>query len=156
MLSGINVYLHSRQAKHNNIEDLKAFVLLTAIKEGDKDTVATLLQRSRADVSTLGQEEYLPVIAQTLASRYMKGVFHERELGESDIFVDRPSILSWAIQQGHLALVARLLDEKLPMNMDEVGKAGHLSVCDFGAQTPILIISSVSKSCLLSSLVSDQ
>ena len=144
MLKGINAYLHRRQQKHSNIQDLKAFVLLTAIQEGGKDTVATLLQSSGADVSRVGQEDDLPIIAQTLASRYMKGGLNERKLEESDIFEGRPSIFSWAIQHGHLVLVARLLDEKLPM--DET-QSGDLEVCNFGAQTPIIIISSISKSC---------
>lgn len=127
MLSGIIVYLHSRLSRHNNIQDLKAFVLLTAIEDGCNDNVATLLQRSRADVSCPGKDDDLPVLSQTLASRYVKSDINERKLWESDEFGDLPSILSWAIQYGQPALVASLMGEFFLT--DEL-KSEHFVVCN--------------------------
>lgn len=125
IIEAINWYAHKRVATQTDLGDLKAFVLLTAVKNLHNDAVEWLLQGAtwKDDRPRDRLEGGAPSVAVTMASLYLKQALNQQLLKsdlESDMKHRRKdtSLLSWAIQCGHLPLI-ELLAEHIPIQHHE-------------------------------------
>ena len=123
-MEATNWYFHKRIASQVDLDDLKAFVLLTAVKNSHGDVVARLVQRTafKRDMLSENPERGAPFLALTLASRHLKGDLNQRILTrlkgllglkdklyeDNDLRRRGLSLLTWAIQCGHHPLVQAL------------------------------------------------
>ena len=109
LIEATNFYYFGRKANHTSLEDLKAYVLLTAVKNQKKDVIEQLLQRTYPKTDALGSEsDGSPVVvASMLASqRIANQLVDVSESDPQDI-----SLFCWAVQYGLAALVKVLLTE---------------------------------------------
>ena len=111
LIEATNFYYFSQEANPTSLEDLKAYVLLTAVKNQKKDVIEQLLQRTSPKNNALGSEsDGSPVVvASMLASqRITNQLIDASESDPQDI-----SLFCWAVQCGIAPLVKVLL-AKLP------------------------------------------
>ena len=103
------------------MNDLEAFVLLTAVKAQRKDAVAKLVRSSylKDEINTPSQKGHLSVVAHTLAVQQMKGLLNEQVLENDKSKRDQMSFHSWAAQCGHSSLIDILLNEDLLNTSDD-------------------------------------
>lgn len=115
MIEAINWYLHKRTATHADLDDLKAYVLLTAVKNQRKDVVVRLLQQTtmKRDRLDRNRKGGAPSVALSLASLCLKSPPENQGEGTEpdDNRENGLSLWVWAIQCGHLSLVEVLMDE---------------------------------------------
>lgn len=114
LIEATNFYYLGRSAKHASLEDLKAYVLFTAVKNQREDAVARLLQKTSLKEDTLdSQSDGGPVVvASVLASQQSAKELSEQLLPDSDPQRSNISLFSWAIQCGLASLVKILLIEQ--------------------------------------------
>ena len=125
---------------HVDLDDLKAFVLLAAVKNMHEDAVARLVQRTtfKRDMLSENPERDAPFVALTLASLHLKGDLDQRILTRLERPLSWPakvykdnnlrrrglSLLTWAIQCGHHSLVQVLAKQvSVQHNEDVCAKA---------------------------------
>lgn len=115
MIEATNWYLHERTATHADLDDLKAYVLLTAVKNQRKDVVVRLLQQTTMKTDRLDRNRKggAPSVALSLASLCLKSPPENQGEGTEpdDNRENGLSLWVWAIQCGHLSLVEVLMDE---------------------------------------------
>ena len=131
-MEGINAYLHGRRADYNNLYDLKAFILLTAVKNNCRSVTITLLERSEAVLSRASLEGDLPAVACMLASKYLEGSLTMLRAHDFAILCNRVnwkmkydnqphmSLFSWAILIQALPLITIFQREKLLSDRGEL------------------------------------
>ena len=120
-MEATNWYFHKRKVSEVDLDDLKAFILFTAVKNLRKDVVAKLVQRTKVKRNTVSEdpERSAPFVAFSLASLHLKDDLNQRILtGLEDkhrtIYEDNHlrrrgmSLLTWAIQCGHHSLIKHL------------------------------------------------
>ena len=109
LIEATNFYYFGRKANHTSLEDLKAYVLLTAVKNQMKDVIEQLLRRTSPKTNALGSEcDGSPVVlASMLASqRIANQLIDNSESDPRDM-----SLFCWAVQCGLAPLVEVLLTE---------------------------------------------
>ena len=103
-----NFYYFGREADHASLEDLEAYVLITAVKNQKKDVIGRLLQRISPKENALESESL--VVASMLASQRLAnqliGTSKSHHQGSTI------SLFSWAVQCGLAPLVKVLLIEQ--------------------------------------------
>ena len=132
LIHATNFYYFGRKAKNTSLEDLEAYVLITAVKDQKKDVIEQLLQKISPETDALGSEsDRSPaIVASMLASQRIRNQLIDiSESGPRYI-----SLFCWAVQCGLTALVEVLLiehpiiDEKGWQGMTPLGLAsscGH-------------------------------
>ncbi len=124
MIETTNWYLHMRTTTHADLDDLKAYVLLTAVKDHREDVVARLLPQATVKGDELGDiaKRGAPSVGFSLASSFLQSLLQVDEEGEQR-HNDRRyslSLLAWALQCGHTSLVELLAEEVSILGKDEV------------------------------------
>ena len=116
---GTNEYMHCRTAESSSLADLRAFVLLTAVKNQERDIVARLLQLTTLTNNVLKakHEQCALTMAHSLASQQTKQILDERVLEEFRNERWRLSLFSWAVQCGHTSVVELLINENPSCNL---------------------------------------
>ena len=114
LIEATNFYYFGRKAKNTSLEDLKAYVLITAVKNREEDAIVRLLQRTsfKDDVLESGHEDGVAAVASALASKQMAHQSCERLLPGSDPQRSTISLFPWAVQCGLASLVEFLLTEQ--------------------------------------------
>ena len=84
MIEATNWYLHKRTTTHADLNDLKAYVLLTAVKNLRKDVVARLMQQMTVEGGRPGDsaKEGALSVALSLASLCLKPPLENKEKEE--------------------------------------------------------------------------
>ena len=111
LVEATNFYYFGRRAKHASVENLKAYVLITAVKNQKTDVIQRLLQRTILNENAFESEsDGGPVaVASTLASQRIANQL--KETSESGLQGSTRSLFSWAVQCGLAPLVKVLLIE---------------------------------------------
>lgn len=114
LIEATNFYYFGRRAKHANLEDLKAYVLITAVKNQSEDTVLRLLQRTsfKEDTQDSDSDGGPAIVASILASQQIAHELNEEVLPDSNPQRSAISLFSWAVQCGLASLVRILLIEQ--------------------------------------------
>lgn len=135
-----NFYYFGRRAKHESLEDLKAFVLITAVKNQREDAVARLLQRTSIKEDTLASEsEGGPIIvASMLASQQIAHQWNEKNLPDSNPQRSRISLYSWGIQCGLASLTRILLIEQPTHDGRDWHSMTPLGLASFCGHEPVV------------------
>lgn len=134
LVEATNFYYFGRKAKHASLEDLKAYVLIIAVKNQRTDVIQRLVQRTAPSKNAPESESDggSVVVASVLASQPIAN--QPKETSESGLKESTTSLFSWAVQCGLAALVKVLLiehpiiDEKDWQGMTPLGFAssrGH-------------------------------
>ena len=136
LVEATNFYCCGRKADHASLEDLKAYVLITAVKNRKKDVIEQLLQRISPKDGALQNESF--VVASMLAKqRLANQLIDTWESDSEDI-----SLFCWAIQCGLAPLVKVLLTE-LPTthgkDWDEMTPLGLASFCGHESVVRLLV-----------------
>ena len=133
-----NFYYFDRKADHTSLEDLKAYVLITAVKNEKKDVIARLLQRIPPKEDALESESL--VVASMLASQRLANQL----IGTSESH--RPgstiSLFSWAVRCGLAPLVKVLLIERPTIDEEDwegMTPLGFASSCGYEPVVRLLI-----------------
>ena len=146
LIEATNFYYFGRRAKHGSLEDLKAYVLITVIKNKREDAVARLLQANSLKEDDPESESYggPVVMASTLASQQIAHQLNEQLLPDSDHHRPAISIFSWAIQCGLASLVKLLLTEQPTTDGNDWHGMTPLGLASFCGHEPVvhLLISS--------------
>ena len=122
LVEATNFYYFGRRAKHASLENLKAYVLITAVKNQRTDVIQRLLQRTIPNENAFeSQVDGGPmVVASMLASQRIANQMKETsELGLQGSTI---SLFPWAVQCGLAPLVKVLLIEH--PTIDEKGWHG--------------------------------
>ena len=112
LIEATNFYYLSRRAKRTSLGDLKAYVLITAVKNHKKDVIEQLLQRISTEKDALESDsDGSPVIvASILASQRLANQLIESSASKSQ--KSTIPLFSWAIKCGLAPLVKVLLIEQ--------------------------------------------
>lgn len=141
--------MNKRTAAHADLDDLKAFVLLTAVKNNlPDDPVARLLHLTRWKNYRLsdGLKGGAPCLAVTMASLHLKHELNQQllEIGpkanaENDKSIEDndhrrkdTSLMFWAIQCGHLSLVELLAEQISLQNKEDTGVTKYKKTTPLG------------------------
>ena len=122
-------YLFGRKPDRASLDDLKAYVLLHAIKDRYEDTIALLYQSYAATQNSRECQHggSLPLVASSMASQEMESQLNQdlssskehhllsfkepQFLSFKEIDRSRMSLFSWAVQCEHVPLVKLITDE---------------------------------------------
>lgn len=140
LIEATNFYYFGRKAKHASLEDLKAYVLITAIKNQREDAVTRLLQRTSFKEEILDSEsDGGPVmIASTLASQQISHQLNAQILPDSNPQRSAISLFSWAVQCGLASLVRILLVEQPEIDGSDWHGMTPLGLASFCGHEPIV------------------
>ena len=140
LIEATNFYYFGRRAKHTSLEDLKAYVLTTAIKNERKDAVARLLQGTSLKENDPESESYggPVVMASTLASQQIAHQLNGQLLPDSDHHRPAISLFSWAIQCGLASLVKILLIEQPTTDGNDWHGMTPLGLASFCGHEPVV------------------
>lgn len=146
LIEATNFYYFGRRAKHASLEDLKAYVLITAVKNRREDAVARLLQRTALKEKTPDSESDREpvVVASLLASQQIAHQLNEEILPDSNPQRSTISLFSWAVQCGLATLVRTLLIEQPTIDGDDwhgMTPLGLASFCGYEPVVRLLIVS---------------
>lgn len=113
LIEATNFYYFGRRAENASLENLKAYVLITAVKNRRDDAVIRLLQRNSFKEDTRDSESDggPVVIASMLASQRIAHKLDEQMLPDSNPQRSAISVFSWVVQCGLASLVRILLIE---------------------------------------------
>ena len=132
LIEATNFYYFDRRAEHSSLADLKAYVLITAVKNQRKDVIEQLSQRPspNEDLPESESEGGPAAVASMLASQQI--AIQPVESSDSNTRGSTLSLYFWAVQCGLTPLVKVLLTE-LPKTEgnDWQGKTplGFASLC---------------------------
>ena len=132
LIEATNFYYFDRRAEHSSLADLKAYVLITAVKNHRKDVIEQLSQRPspNEDLPENESEGGPAAVASMLASQQI--AIQPVESSDSNTRGSTLSLYFWAVQCGITPLVKVLLTE-LPKTEgnDWQGKTplGFASLC---------------------------
>ena len=109
MIKATNFYIVGRQADHASLEDLKAYMLLTALKNVAGLAVEQIQQEiSKMDsIGESNQKGRLTRLALLMASQWIK----ESHLDYRKYYKSEFRLLSWAVVHNHTALIEYILSE---------------------------------------------
>ena len=153
LIEATNFYCCGRKADHASLENLKAYVLIMAVKNEKKDVVEQLLQRISPKDDAVKSESF--VVASMLASQRLANQLIEPS--ESNPQGSTIPLFRWAVQCGLVSLVKVLLME-LPMTDVEdwqgLTPLGFASFCGHEPIVRLLInsgtdIEDTDRSCLV-------
>ena len=109
LIEATNFYYFGRKANHTSLENLKAYVLITAIKNQKKDVIEQLLQRISPKIDALRSEsDGSPVV---VASMLASQLIANQLINTSESDLQKVSLFCWAVQYGIAPLVKVLLTE---------------------------------------------
>ena len=142
LIEATNFYYFGRKAKHASLEDLKAYVLITAVKNQREDAVTRLLRRTSSKEEILDSEsDGGPVIvASRLASQQIAHQLNEQLLPDSNPQRSTISLLSWAVQCGLASLVRILLVEQPATDGNDWHGMTPLGLASFCGHEPVVRI----------------
>ena len=133
-----NFYYFGRKANRTSLKDLKAYVLITAVKNQKKDVIEQLLQRINPEMEPLESDaDGSPVIvasilaSQRIANRLFKNSGSEPQ--GSTI-----SLLFWAVQYGIAPLVKVLLNELPTTDEEDWQGMTPLGLASFCGHEPVV------------------
>ncbi len=114
LIEATNFYYFGRKAKHVSLEEMKAYMLMTAVKNQRKKAVQCLLHwKSPNNDTTDNESNGGPIVeASILASQQISNQLNEQLLPDSDPQRSNISIFSWAVQCGLASVVKTLLIEQ--------------------------------------------
>ena len=140
LIEATNFYYFGRRAKHTSLEDLKAYVLITAVKNRAEDAVARLLQRGSVKEDALDSEsgEGPVIVASMLASQHIAHQLNEQILPDSSPQRSTISLFSWAVQCGLTPLVRILLNEQAKIDEDDWHGMTSLGLASFCGHEPVV------------------
>lgn len=144
LIEATNFYYFGRRAKHTSLENLKAYILIIAVKNQREDVVARLSQSISLDEDTIERESDggPVVIASMLASQQLHDSNEETRPGSNSQQSTVP-LFSWAVQSG-LAPIIRLLQN------DQATTDGN----DWQGMTPLGLASSCGHESVVRLLIS--
>ena len=133
LIEGTNFYYFGRKNLYTSLEDLKAYMLLTAVKNRTEGAVARLLQTASREEDTLDSDcDGGPVIiASMLASQQIAHQLNEQILPDSNPQRSTISLFSWAIQCGLASLVRVLLNEQPTTDANDWHEMTPLGLASF-------------------------
>ena len=130
MIETTNFYVLGRQAAHASLEDLRAYILLSAVKNQQEQAVVQILQGIRKTNNTVEsfQKGHLARLAVSMASEWIEG----RLLKDRSSFRSTMSLFIWAVIGSHTTLIEFLLSEDpvVDFNMRGFMDALHRSAID--------------------------
>ena len=140
LIEATNFYYFGRNAKHANLEELKAYVLITAVKNRSEDAVARLLQRTslKGDSQDSESDGGPAIIASTLASQQIARQLNEVILPDSNPQRSTISLFSWAVQCGLASLVRILLIEQSKTDGNDWHGMTPLGLASFCGHEPVV------------------
>ena len=158
LVEATNFYYFGRRAKHTRLEDLKAYVLITAVKNQRTDVIGRLLQRTSPNENTFeGESDAGPVMVASMLALEPRLALESRvalesrlalktslasqpiakqfmEISGSGLQESNISLFFWAVQSGLAPLVRVLLIEHPTINGEEwhgMTPLGFASACGF-------------------------
>ena len=116
MIEATNFYVLGRQVDHFSLEDLKAYALLTAVKNQQEQAVEQIRQKSPQTNTIVksDQKESLPRLAVSMASQWLEGRLFQTDKDDidyRDCWNRRTSLLTWAVICNYTSLTEYLLSE---------------------------------------------
>jgi ankyrin repeat protein len=98
---------------HVNLDDFKGIILITAVKNKCQDAIMQLLENptSKASSSDNSCFESALAVASTLASQFIKQELNDELHKNSERDNSQISLLSWAVQCRHIAVVQVLIEK---------------------------------------------
>ncbi len=140
LIEATNFYYFGRRAKHASLEELKAYMLITAVKNRAEDAIARLLQRRFVKEDALDSEsDEGPVsVASILASQQIAHQLNEQILPDSSPQRSTISLFSWAVQCGLTSLVQILLNEQPKTDGDDWHGMTPLGLASFCGHEPVV------------------
>ena len=123
MIEATTFYILGRQLDHFSLDDLRAYMLLTAVKNQQEEAVVQILQeRPETDnIVKSNQRQILAGLAVSMASQWTEGRLFQNDKGDStyrDCWKRHTSLFTWAIICNHTALTDSLLSENPIINSD--------------------------------------
>ena len=134
LVKATNFYCCGRKADHASLEDLKAYVLITAVKNQKKDVIEQLLRRILPEDGALQSESFVVVFmlaSQRLANQLI-------ETSESNPQGSNIPLFCWAVQCGFAPLVKLLLIELPTTNRTDWQGLTPLGFASFCGHEPIV------------------
>lgn len=140
LIEATNFYYFGRKAKHASLEELKAYVLITAVKNRKEDAVARLLQRMplKDDILDSESDGGPVIVASKLASQQIVHQLTEQILPDSNPQRSTISLFSWAVQCGLASLVRILLVEQPATDGDDWHGMTPLGLASFCGHEPVV------------------
>lgn len=140
LIEATNFYHFDRKANHASLEDLKAYVLITAVKNQIKDAVTRLLQRTSFREEILDSEsDGGPImVASRLASQQRANQLNEQILPDSNPQRSTISLFSWAVQCGLAPVVRILLVEQPKVDGNDWHGMTPLGLASFCGHEPVI------------------
>lgn len=113
MIEATTFYIVGRQADHASLEDLKAYMLLTAVKNQNKEAVAQIRQEicKTDDIVESDQRGSLAQLAVAMASQWIKGRLLWDDICDWNYPTFRLPLFDWAVVCNHTTLTEFLLSE---------------------------------------------
>ena len=136
MIEATTFYLLGRQADHASLEDLKAYMLLTAVKNREGQAAAQIRQEIFKIDNTVENEKKgsLARLAVSMTSQWMKGQllqFKKSVTRYSRSWICNISLLNWAVMCNYTTLVEILLSED-PVLDGPFGRCPLLVSAEYG------------------------
>lgn len=140
LIEATNFYYFGRKAKHASLEDLKAYVVITAVKNQREDAVTRLLQRTsfKEDIPDSEPDGGPVIVASRLASQQIAHQLNEQILPDSNPQRSTISLLSWAVQCGLASLVRVLLVEQPTTDGNDWHGMTPLGLASFCGHEPVV------------------
>ena len=115
MIEATEFYLSGRRADHGSLEDLKAYMLLTAVKNQEELAVAKIRQQISAtdDFAERNQKGSLALLAVSMALQWIKGRPFQNDRDDHYSYTRSRlgSLLDWAVVCIHTTLIEFLVGE---------------------------------------------
>ena len=113
LIEATNFYYFGRRAEHTSLENLKAYILMVAVKNQREDVVARLSQSMSLDEDAIERESDggPVVIASMLASEHLHDSNEATRSGSNSQQSTTP-LFPWAVQSGLAPVVKLLQDEQ--------------------------------------------
>ncbi|MCJ1263997.1 hypothetical protein MMC22_003868 [Lobaria immixta] len=140
ILEAVHYYLSCRHREGAYLDDLKALILLVAVKNQLRDTVMRLLENpvSSNDSPQTNCYEHASVVASRLASQFIKNDLNDRLVQELEKDRTEISLFSWALQCGHVAVVKLLMVEGMTWSDDSKFDLSVLGLASLSGHEPVV------------------
>lgn len=133
-------YFFCRSREDVYLDNLKAFILLVAVKNQLRDTVMRLLENrvSSKDSPEINSCEHASIVASSLASRFIKNDFDDGLVPELKKNRTQIPLFSWALQCGHVEVVNLLILEETSWTDDSGFGLSMLGLACLGGHEPVV------------------
>ena len=116
MIEATTFYVLGRQVDHVSLEDLKAYMLLTAVKNQHEHAVVQIRQESpeRKNMAKSNEKESLARLADSMASQWLEGRLFQTDRDDFDYrncWNRRTSLFIWAVTCNYTELTEFMLRE---------------------------------------------